>query len=314
MTYVVDPEVEAAITALRERFGEAEPPERDDIKALRAGADTELTFLSSIVPPAPNVRTAHFLTTADDGSAISLRWYTRDDESPGSAVVYVHGGGMVLGSVDYYHTWVAWYVELTGIPFLAVEYRLAPEVTGTTPMTDTFAAVRWLIEHASEHGVDPARIAIMGDSAGAGIAAGVTILARERNIPLAHQILIYPMLDDQIPPQPALEPFVTWTWEQNWTCWHALLGDSLGTDAVSPVAAPARLTDHSGLPPAYVEVGDLDLFRDENIAYALALTRAEVPVEFHLRPGAPHGYDRLAPLSDLAQRAFADRIRVLRTL
>jgi acetyl esterase/lipase len=314
MAYAVDPEVDVAMTAMAEALGEVEAPARDDVKALRDNGDKTLTYLSGLVPPSPNVRTTHFLTTADDGAAISLRWYTRNDESPGSAVVYAHGGGMILGSVDHYHTWVAWYVEQTGIPFLAVEYRLAPEVAGTTPMTDTFAGLRWLIDNASAHGVDPARIAIMGDSAGGGIAAGVASLARERTIPLAHQLLIDPMLDDQAPADAALAPFATWSSGDNYTGWHALLGDAYGTDDVSCVSAPARLTDHTGLPPAYIEVGELDLFRDEDIAYARALSRAEIQVEFHLHPGGPHGYDRMAPTSDLARRVFADRIRVLRSI
>lgn len=314
MTYALDPETEAVIVAFNEQFADVEVPARDDWKALRDNADITLTFLDTLVPPAPNVQTTSFEATADDGTGIEVRWYTKAGSSPGSAVVYAHGGGMILASVDYYSSWVAWYVELTGIPFLSVEYRLAPDATGTMPMRDAFAALRWLIDHAAELGVDPARIAVMGDSAGGGIMAGVSILARDNGIPVARQILIYPMLDDRADPQPALAEFATWTYDDNYTGWHALLGEDVGGDNVSPIAAPARLTDCAGLPPAYIEVGDLDIFRDEDMAYAQKLSRAEVQVEFHLHTGAPHGFDRFAPTSSLAQRAFGDRIRVLKSV
>ncbi|HEX4721305.1 MAG TPA: alpha/beta hydrolase [Pseudonocardiaceae bacterium] len=314
MTYALDPEIEAVVVAFAEAIGEVKVPALDDVQAQRDNADITLTYLDKFVPPAPNVRTTSFEAIADDGTGIEVRWYAKADSSPGSAVVYAHGGGMILANVDYYNAWVAWYVERTGIPFLSVEYRRAPEVKGTTPMRDTFAALRWLIEHAAELGVDPARIVLMGDSAGGGIMAGVSILARDNGIAIAHQVLIYPMLDDRADPQPALADFATWTYDDNYTGWHALLDENIGGDDVSPIAAPARLTDCAGLPPAYIEVGDLDIFRDEDIAYAQKLSRAQVQVEFHLHTGAPHGFDRFAPTSALAQRAFDDRIRVLKSV
>lgn len=314
MAYAIDPETEAVIAALNERFADAEVPARGDWKALRAMGDLTMAFLDAQVPPSPHVDlTIHHVPT-DDGATIELRWYTREGATPGPAVVYAHGGGMVIGSAEQYSSWVARYTELTGVPFLSVDYRRAPEVTGETPMRDTFTALRWLIDNATGLGVDPARIAVMGDSAGGGIVAGVTILAREHRVPIAHQILIYPMLDDRLEQLDNLEPFATWTYDQNHTGWLALLGDDLGGDDVSPVCAPARLADCTGLPPAYVEVGDLDIFREEDIAYVRQLSRAEVPVEFHLLPGAPHGFDRFAPTSALTERAFADRTRVLRNL
>jgi acetyl esterase/lipase len=206
------------------------------------------------------VRTESFAVTAKDGTSIELRWYTTADKDPGSAVLYAHGGGLVLGSLDAYEEVLCWYVATTRVPFLSVGYRLAPEAKGTRPASDVFAGLVWLHEHASEMNVNSARIAVMGDSGGGAPAAGAVILAREHNVPVARQILVYPMLDDRNQtPDRARVPFLTWSYNMNYTGWHALLGDQLGTDAVSPVAAPARLTNFAGLSPTYIDVGDLDI-------------------------------------------------------
>jgi acetyl esterase/lipase len=268
--------------------------------------------MASLTPTSEGVETAtYFATTAGDVE-VELRWYTRTGSAPGSAVVYAHGGGMVLGTLDAYDSLLGWYVASTGVPFLSVGYRLAPEVTGTTLADDVFTGLQWLIQHATELGVDAERIALMGDSGGGAPAAGAAILARREGIDIRKQILIYPMVDDRnIEPDPALVPFATWTYDNNYTAWTAVLGDRRGTADVPAVVAPARLKDFSGLAPAYIEVGELDIFRDEDIAYAQALLRAGVSVELHVHPGAPHGYERFAPQSALAVRAMSDRVRVI---
>jgi len=208
----MDPETAAVMADVEQRFADVPVPERGDWKTLRDNGNANQKYLATIVPPAPNVRSTSFFTTADDGASIELRWFTKDGANPRSAVVYLHGGGLIIANVVLYGPWVSWYVQMTGVPFLSVEYRLAPEATGTMPAEDAFAGLTWLIEHAAELGVDPSRVAIMGDSAGGGIAAGAAILARDRRVPLARQILVYPMLDDREPtPQAAIEPFLTWT-------------------------------------------------------------------------------------------------------
>jgi len=126
---------------------------------------------------------------------------------------------------------------------------------------------------------------------------------------------VYPMLDDRNTNQGSMpSEFLTWNYDSNYTGWFALLGTEIGGDTVSPVAAPARLTDFAGLAPAYIDVGDLDIFRDESIAYAAGLARAGVPVEIHVYPGAPHGFERLVPNARVAQRAVADRARAVATI
>jgi len=316
MAYTCDPEVASVLDALEELAGPLPAIERGDWAGLRETMNGSLTWLARQAGrSSPDVGWTAFSTSADDGATIDLRWYERRDSRPGSAVLYAHGGGMLSGDLDLYHPVLAEYVAVTGVPFLAVDYRLAPEVSGVRPAEDVFAGLAWLLDHATELGVDPTRVAVMGDSAGGGLAAATAILARGRDLALARQILVYPMLDDRnIEPQPSREAYLTWTYDWNYTGWTALLGSERGGDDVSPVAAPARLTDHAGLPPAYVEVGDLDIFRDEDIAYALALARAEVPVELHVHPGAPHSFERFAPASRVARQAMDDRLRVVRSL
>jgi acetyl esterase/lipase len=271
--------------------------------------------MATLVPPSSGVHSSTYVATAADGAALELRWYTTDTAGPGSAVVYAHGGGMILGSIDLYDELMSFYVDRTGVPFLAVAYRLAPEVTAPTLAEDVYSAISWLIDHAEELGVNRGRIAVMGDSGGGAPAAGAAILARDRNVFLAKQILVYPMLDDRQPDHdPALEPFLTWTYDDNFTSWSTALGESFGTDDVAPTAAPARLTDFHGLPPAYLDVGDLDILRDEVIAYAQRLAGAGVSVELHVHPGVPHGWERLAPKSQVAVRAMADRVRAITSM
>jgi acetyl esterase/lipase len=222
---------------------------------------------------------------------------------------------MLGGSVDLYDEGVSWYVAQSGVPFLSVDLRLAPEAPTSTAMAeDSFSALMWLRDHAAELGVDPERIAVMGDSGGGGPTAGAAILARDREVPVAMQILVYPMLDDRnTTPGGIPDELLTWGYDSNYTGWVTLLGEEIGTDTVSPISAPARLIDFAGLAPAYIDVGDLDIFRNESIAYGAGLAAAGIPVELHVHLGAPHGFERFVPDAGVAQRAMADRARAITT-
>ncbi|MBI1218621.1 MAG: alpha/beta hydrolase fold domain-containing protein [Rhodobacteraceae bacterium] len=313
MPYALDPELAAALAAFPRPA--APPPARGDWQAVRTAGNVGWAVWSAAARSYPEVSTTTFFAETADGGRIELRWFIKEGSSPGSAVVYAHGGGMILGNLDLYAFVIAEYVAESGVPFLAVEYRLAPQGTGTMLAEDVLTGLTWLGAHAAELGVDASRIALMGDSGGGCPAAGAAILARDRRIQVARQILIYPMLDDEnLVPDPLLEPFATWTYDNNFTAWGALLGERLGDASVPPAAVPARLKDASGLPPAYIEVGELDIFRDEDIRYAQKLASAGVPVELHVHPGANHGFDRLAPASKLARRAQRDRIRVIESV
>jgi acetyl esterase/lipase len=309
----MDPEVAAGVAALS---GSPPAPARGDWEALRRVVTDGMTDLAQIeAAPRPAVKARDFSASAPDGASLALRWYAHRDSSPGAAVLFAHGGGMIAGDLDLYDGMVSRYVDESRVPFLSVDYRLAPEATGTTPAGDGVAALAWLLQHAAELGVETSRVAVMGESAGGCVAAAAAIHARDEGIPLARQILIYPMLDDRtVHSDGRRDGLLTWDYDASFTCWTALLGSDRETPGVSPLAAPARLTDHGGLAPAYIEVGDLDIFRDEDVAYAQRLAAAGVPVELHVHPGAPHGYERFAPESALARRAMADRLRVLRSL
>ena len=316
MTFTVDPQVAAILAPMAEAMADAPHPAVGDIATRRVALEAMMAETAALQPTPADVTTTDFHAVAGDGTKVLLRWYAKDGAAPGSAALYLHGGGMILGSVTLYDAPIARYVSASGVPMLAVDYRLAPEHPDPTPVEDVYAGLRWLHDHAAELGVDPARIAVMGDSAGGGLAAGVTLLARDRGGPaVAHQILIFPMLDDRTTtPDPELVPFATWNYEDNTTGWAALLGDRAGGPDVSPYAAPARAADLTGLPPTYLEVGQLDIFRDEDLDYARRLGAAGVDVEFHLHPGVPHEFETFAWDTDVARRAVADRLRVLGAL
>jgi acetyl esterase/lipase len=316
MTLSLDPEIAAALAPVAGAMADATPPAVGDVAARRAMWEPIIGAASTAQPIPADVETSEHHTTADDGAQVAMRWYAKKGAAPGPAVLFFHGGGYIFGHIDLFDGPVARYVSASGVPMLSVEYRRAPEHPYPTPLEDAYAALRWLHENAAELGVDPERIGVMGDSAGGGMAAAVSILARERGGPkIARQILLMPMLDDRTTtPDPHIAPYVLWSYDDSLTAWPALLGDAAGGPDVPATAAPARLEDATDLPAAYIEVGQLDVFRDEDIAYATKLSRAGVPVEFHLHPGAPHEFDSIAFGSDVARRAIADRIRVLRSI
>jgi acetyl esterase/lipase len=314
-TYKVDAEVATVFAEMAKQSSPIPKPERGDWKTLRDNGNAGWKIWANTAPNYPDVKKKIFFTKTKDGAFIELRWYSKEEPKPGSAVVYAHGGGMILGSLDVYDFVVSEYVSKSGVPFLAVDYRLAPESKGTMLTEDVFAGISWLVAHATELEVDINRIAIMGDSGGGAPAAGAAIMARDRQIPLAQQILIYPMLDDRnLTPDTSLLPFLTWTYDNNYTAWTTVLGSELGSEKVSPIVAPARLKNFVGLAPAYIEVGELDIFRDEDISYAQQLSKVGIPVELHVHPGAPHGYDRIASNAKLTKRAMNDRIRVIQSI
>jgi acetyl esterase/lipase len=229
--------------------------------------------------------------------------------SPAAALYWVHGGGMVMGSIAMNDDMCASIADHLKIVVTSVEYRLAPEYPYPAPLEDCYAGLKWFAGISGELGVDPTRIAIGGASAGGGLAAGLGLLARDRGeVALAFQLLVYPMIDDRnvtASSHTIVDPKV-WNRTANVVGWNAYLAGRAGADDIEPYAAPARATDLAGLPPTYINVGDLDLFLDEDIAYAQALMRAGVPVELHVYPGAFHGSNNFVSRAVLSRRWNAD--------
>jgi triacylglycerol lipase len=210
---------------------------------------------------------------------------------PLPAIYSIHGGGYVLGTYEADDArFENWCVSHRCIG-LSVEYRLAPETPYPGPLDDCYAGLAWTFEHAPELGIDPTRVGVMGTSAGGGLAAALALLARDRGeLSLAFQLLECPMIDDrQVTPSSQLDDLAVWSRSSNEFGWRSYLGPLHGTADVPAYAAAARSTDLGGLPPALVNVGGADGFRDEDIDYALRLGQAGVPTELHVYPGAPHG-------------------------
>ncbi|KAF2404062.1 alpha/beta hydrolase [Trichodelitschia bisporula] len=287
-----------------------------DVAARRAWVDG---FAAMAPKPLPGITCKEFHTPSADGHQVPIRWHAKDNHASGPptpAVLFIHGGGLIAGSAKASDGQLSIIITETGIPMAAVGYRLAPEVQHPKPVEDCYAALQWLHANARSLNIDPARIAVYGESAGGGLSAAVSILAREKRGPaIAKQILIYPMLDDRTTvPNPHTVPFALWNAADNETGWNALLGAKRGTTDVPPTAAPARLTDFAGLPTAYIETGELDIFQEEILQYVIKLGRAGVSCEFHQHPGCPHAFEAFAGTGDVARRAFADRLRAIKTI
>lgn len=226
------------------------------------------------------------------------------------AVVWLHGGGFVMGDVDTEHPWAARLADASGTVVISVGYRLAPENPFPAALDDAYAVLTWAAEHAAELGIDPERIAVGGHSAGGGLAAAVALRARDQQgPPIRYQLLNQPGLDDRQETWSARN-FTSTPWmtrDKVSAAWRHYLGSTPAT----PYAAPARAADLSGLPPAYVATAEFCPNRDEDIDYALRLLQAGVPVELHQWPGTFHGSQAILS-AEVSQRQIAELVAALR--
>ncbi|MBX9796933.1 MAG: alpha/beta hydrolase [Sphingomonas sp.] len=271
----------------------------------------------------PLLRARQFPVPSFDPSGVTLEQVRHGDillhvylpaepRAARSCIYHIHGGGYVTGSaasVEFRHRPLA---RALGCAIVSVDYRLAPEHCHPIPVEDCYAGLAWLFANAGRLCVDDRRIGVMGESAGGGLAAALALLARDRGeYPLAFQHLTYPMLDDQTGeagPLPFAGEFM-WTAADNRFAWHALLGGQ----AADAYAAPCRAADLTGLPPAFIATGALDLFAVEDIDYARRLIAAGVPTELRVYPGAFHGFD-FAPDAAVAASARHDARNALKRM
>jgi len=228
----------------------------------------------------------------------------RSDRGP--ALLWIHGGGTIMGTAAQEDRFCRKLVNFTDVAVVAVEHRLAPENPYPVPVEDCYAALQWL---SRQLWVDQARIAVGGASAGGGFTAAVAQLAHDRgDVELALQMMVYPMLDDRTPAAPVSPARVMWSGRDNQLAWQWYLGGAGSDNAV-----PARRTDLTGLPPAWIGVGTEDLFYDECRSYADRLRQAGVPVHEQIADGAFHAFDLIAPNAAVSQRFFASQCRAIRS-
>jgi acetyl esterase/lipase len=288
--------------------------EYDDIAALRNADESMTEHIPAYDPPVPvTVRDAVVPGEPD----VPVRVYAPEgQDGPLPGVFYIHGGGFILGNVAMFDGEATRIAAEVGAVVVSVEYRLAPENPFPAGLDDCYAALVWTAKSAGELGVDPARLAIAGDSAGGGLAAATALLARDRGGPaLCFQYLGIPELDDRLD-TPSMRAYVdTPLWHRPAAefSWDSYLGGPgvRGTEDVSPYAAPARTEDLSGLPPTFVNVCQFDPLRDEGIAYAQRLAQANVPTELVMYPGTFHGSGMVAEAA-VTKRVIADQIAALR--
>jgi acetyl esterase/lipase len=310
---MIDPELAA--------FADLIPPfDLSDPVAARAGFEA---LIGSMAPEVPGIETLDITDRRvagwEDDPEVSIRVYAPKVRSgtaspPVPGILTIHGGGFMIGSVETEHVGSAMMALETGAMVVSVDYRLAPEHPFPAAVHDCYAALQFLQANAASLGVDPARVALAGMSAGGGLAAATALLARDLGGPdVCFQLLQIPELDDRLE-TPSMQAFTdspVWNRPLAVESWRAYLGPMAEADEVSAYAAPARATDLSGLPPAYISTAEADPLRDEGILYGLRLLQAGVSVELHQFPGTFHG-SALVMTAAISRRAHDENVIVLR--
>lgn len=298
----LDPELRRGLEFYLKSFpARRETSSREMVAAMRAGA-------SALSKPALSRPTFVEVSIPGSGDAPSVMIFVinADPRVLRPAILHIHGGGFFAGSAASGLADLQVEAKALDCVIVTVEYRLAPETPFPGALEDNYAALRWLYDSAKTLGVDRTRIALQGESAGGGHAAMLALTARQRDeVPICFQALTYPMLDDRTgstrQPPDHIGTFL-WTRELNVLGWSSLLGSQPGSSAIPEGASPARTVDVSGLPPTFIAVGDLDLFVEEDIAFASRLIAAGVATELLVLPGAPHGFQLLGPNSSVCRR------------
>jgi acetyl esterase/lipase len=297
----VDPELAAA---LKKSGRNSEVPSAQNLAAWRA-ADKNSSVLDA---PELQPRKSTIPGPAGQGDVGVLIFDPKPDQKNRPAVIFIHGGGFIVGRADTSLHLAQLAAQATGAFTVSVDYALAPEARFPVALEQNYAVLAWLHRNAARLGIDPTRIAVMGDSAGGGHAAMLTIAVRDRReFALAYQCLIYPELDDRTGSTRAMPPTMghfLWTPAANRFAWASLLGMPAGSASPPPGSVPARVKDLSGLPPAFIGVGSIDLFCDEDIEYARRLAMAGISTELFLVPGAYHGFDIVAPDAKLTLQFY----------
>ena len=310
-----DPELVTALTEIGKEMPPAITP--DMIASMRErsvrespGPEVDMTLGGIFVEE-------EYTAPGPDGNAVPLSvWRPVEPSARTGTLYWIHGGGMIGGI--HRGPEIPALLEMAhelDLALVSVDYRLAPEHPDPAPVEDCYAGLVWSIEHAPDLGAVPGRVVVGGSSAGAGLAAGTCLLARDRGGPTAHaQLLLSPMLDDRNDTVSAHQMVGVGVWDRvaNDTGWTALLGERRGGPDVSCYAAPARAEELSGLPPAFLEVGSAETFRDEVVTHASRIWQAGGEAELHVWPGGFHSFAAFCPDAVLSRDSMAPRVPWLR--
>ena len=293
--HLVDPDARGFVQ------GPSFDPDQQTVAEFRATVQAQYAQLA---PPLPSAREERTVPGSAGAPEVRVFIYRPDmtkavTEAKVPAILYFYGGGFITGTADMQDAAMLELARNSGAVVVSVGYRLAPEHPFPAPVEDGYAALSWLFQTADALDVDATKIAVMGDSSGGGLAAALTLLTRDRGeYKLAAQLLIYPMLDPRtgtadVPvDNPTTGEFV-WTRKANRFAWTALRGSVQVPLERLGHFAPALADRLTNLPPTFIGVGSLDLFLEEDVAYALRLSRSGVPLELHVYNGGVHGFDRM---------------------
>jgi acetyl esterase/lipase len=296
-----DPEVRAEIEA-GPRLGTI------DATSLAKVRDNRMLLNDQVVLSDLVSRSDIYIPSAEGGPDIRLRIHRKVGATGVSPCVYwMHGGGYILGSPEQDDLRFDRWCQRFDVVGVAVQYRLAPENPYPAGLDDCYAGLAWIKQHGADLGIDIDRVGIGGPSGGGGMAAALALKTRDHaEFALDYQLLIYPMIDDRQSTVSAQWDVPVWPPASNAFGWSSYLGPLYGSNDIPYQAAPTRAGDLSGLPSTYIMSGSLDGFVDESIDYANRLIHAGVPVELHVYPGAPHGFEGFAPSAAVSRQARGD--------
>jgi acetyl esterase/lipase len=310
--YRIDSEVKAALSEILKIYpgGFNAPKNLADRRQLISA------YLRQFPKSEEVTRVDDFVKSNHDGHLIPIRIYRPINGVRCNGIVYtIHGGGMVMGSIEDDDGNAARLATELGVTVIAVDYRLAPEHPFPLPVEDCYSVALWILEHDHELDIDLSHSIIYGGSAGGGLAIATSMALRDRvNRNFSAVVAPYPMLDHRnlLPSTHRIIDLGAWDREANIESWAWYLGDQSGLEEVHPYAAPLHAEDLSNLPEIFIDVGDMDLFVDEDFEMVMRLISAGVTVEFHCYPGAYHACELFAPEARLSQAIWRNRFDFLK--
>jgi len=240
-----------------------------------------------------------------DGSRLRICVYTPHQRRENVlGLLWIHGGGYVIGVPEQDDAYILRFIEASGCVVVAPDYTLAPDKPYPAALDDCYLSLLWLRDHGIEYGMRPDQIFVGGNSAGGGLAAAVSLYARDKSeVAIAFQMLLYPMLDDRATVSSTNNNAPVWNSNDNDGAWRLYLGDSYRSEGVPIYAAPGRTVDYSALPPTLSFVGNIEPFYDETVIFIDNLKKNGIPVQFKVFDGCFHAFDRMCAKTEIAKQA-----------